>query len=161
MTLHLLKMTPGVDDMIGEMLTAWPNGIGRDPNKVQDGDIVFLLGHGGGESTVRFAERWKDLVKIFHPKNKAFVLLMCGQGHDGGSAQVAELIAKEGAQCVVYCDNLLMLVYVMEMPAGLGIGTWADLFRKEDGETWPIPQTKFFWTCLSNANGQSLALSKG
>ena len=157
---HIFQMTQKVDDMLKLLMDEWPPGTGRNPKEVQDGDIVFLLGHGGGRYTRQFIDTFvRFSEEELSPANKIFVLLMCGQGQGGGSAQLAELIVKMDARSVVYCNKPIMLIRVLDMPAALGIANWEGLLEKEDGELWQLPGANAYWTCLSNADGQSLALA--
>lgn len=159
MNVHIFKMTKNVEETLALFLGHWRGELGRNPCAVADGDIVILLGHGGGDSTVQFVHSWLGLSPALPLANTQFVLMMCGQGHDGGSAQVAELIVQSGARSVIYSDTMIIAAHVLEMPEGLGIARWEDLSDKDDGEIWERPDgARGSWTCLSNVGGRSLSL---
>lgn len=159
MNLHIFKMTENVDHLLALFQEHWAGDFGRDPDLVRDGDIVVLLGHGGGGSTVEFVLRWEGLRPRVPLKNTLFVLMMCGSGGLGGSAQMAELIVTDGARAAIYSTTTIIAAHVLEMPEALGVTHWADLFDKEDGELWDRPWgATGQWICLSNADGPTLGL---
>ena len=145
----MIKMTKDVDQIVDTLLEHADYELSDPP--VQDEDIVLLVGHGGGEYNVQFINHWLKITLNpetgFHPKNKTFVLLMCGHGKDGGSAQMAELIASQGGTAI-WADGLLMPVYVGELARSLG-----DLNR-QNGASWPIaPNAVTKWNYQAPSDG--------
>lgn len=151
---HIFRMTDGVDDILKTLQKSadWAQGIGRDPAKVHAGDIVFLLGHGGGQSTKQFIDKWIGLHEILKGKigGLAFVLLMCNTKADA-AAQTAELVKKDGAAKVIYYqgDQLITLYLLDDFRGALRVEKfWHELFLKDDGEEWSAPGMARKWQCL-------------